>query len=179
MAKQKYLVRLVRPVFQTAYVEVEGRDENEAAGVAFTSAHQIPEEKWMGRYNPDDYFFDVHCVHSGETSEGHAFSLLDFPQYCLLTTNESPHLGNSANQPWMDYLEPMTVASLFSNWVNKLLDERTGYYDEAIDQFEEILKSWKGTDQKVVPLMPPEERRYDIELVEALIENIRLLQEVD
>jgi hypothetical protein len=34
MELQKYLVRVVRPVFQTTYVEVEARDERDAEGKA-------------------------------------------------------------------------------------------------------------------------------------------------
>jgi len=179
MAQQKYLVRVVRPVFQVAYVEVEGRDENEAACAAYVSAQNIPEEQWTGRYNPDDYACDVHCVRSGETPEGHAFSPLDFPLYCILSTQASPHIGNSSTQLWMNYAEPLAVANLFSQWINKLTNERVGYYEEAIDHFEDLLKSLKGTDQKVVPLMPPAERRYDIEMLEALLDSIRLISEVD
>jgi hypothetical protein len=179
MDRQKYLVRVVRPVFQVAYVESEGRNENEAACNALVSAYQIPDEQWSGRFNPDDYIFDVNCVHSGETPEGHAYSLLDFPLYCILSSHETPIIGNSATQPWMNEVQPMTIATLFTQWINKLITERVGYYEEAIDFFEDLLKDWKGTDQKVVPLMPPEERRFDIEIAETAINCIRLLKEVD
>ena len=179
MDRQKYVVRLVRPVFETTYLEVDGRDEKEAMSIAFGSAYQIPDEQWTGRFNPDDYLFDVHIVRSYETPEGHPFSLLDFPLYCILSSEESPFLGNSATQAWMNYVEPLTVAGLFSQWIDKLMNERTGYYEEAIDNMEEILRGWKGTDQKVVPLMPPAERRYDIELLEAALDCLRLLKEVD
>ena len=179
MAKQKYLVRLVRPVFQTAYLEVEGSDEREAALTAFTSAYEIPDDQWTGRFDPEDYIFDVNCVRTSETPEGHPFSLLDFPLYCIFSTNESSHLSNASTQPWMNELEPLTVANLYSQWITQLRNERVGYYEEAIDTYEERLKSFKGTDQKVVPLMPPAERRFDIDVLEALLSGIRLMKEVD
>lgn len=178
MAEEKFLVRLVRPVFQAAYVEVEGRNENEAAFRAYTSAENIPEEKWTGRYNPEGYGIEVHCIRSAETSEGYAVSLLDFPNYCLLSTGSSP-IGSSCTQPWMDELNPCSVASNFSLWIDSLIDERVEFYERSIEFFEDALKSLKGTDKKVVPLAPPAELRYNIELIEAAVRMARLLKEVD
>ncbi|HJV64451.1 MAG TPA: hypothetical protein VJ550_01830 [Geomonas sp.] len=178
MERQKYLVRVVRPVFEAAYLEVEARDENEACSTAMASAYQLPAEKWSGRFNPDDYFVDAHCVRRSQTQDGHPFTLLDFPLYLIMNTNHSPSIAG-AGEPWMNYVQPMEVASLMSEWIDQLAESRDGYYQEAIEHFEEMLKAWKGTDQKVVPLMPPEERRFNIGMVEKLLEGIRLIKETD
>jgi hypothetical protein len=106
MANQKYLVRLVRPVFQATYLEIEARSENEACSDAYQAAYRIPDEQWAGRFNPDDHLFDVHCVRGDETPEGNPFSLLDFPLYSILSTNEAPYVRSDGIQPWMNYLTP-------------------------------------------------------------------------
>jgi hypothetical protein len=73
----------------------------------------------------------------------------------------------------------MTVAGQMSQWIEQLTKSRENYYEEAIEEFEELLKSWKGTDQKVVPLLPPEEVRTKIEYLESLLNLINLLKDVD
>lgn len=179
MAPEKYLVRLVRPVFQAAYIELEGKSENDAAYRALTMAGDLPDDQWVGRFNPEDYAYDVHCVRSDQTKDGNPFSLLDFPKYCLLSTEDCPVLGLSAGQPWMDWLLPFVVASLYSKWISLLTEERVDYYDEGIAQLEGILKEWKGTDQKVVPLQPPAERRFDIDVLQATLDLAYVLKETD
>ena len=179
MSNQKFLVRVVRPVFQAAYLEVEGRDENEACSRAFQSAHRLPEERWTGRFNPDDYLYAVHCVRSCASLEGDPFSLLDFPQYCILSTNEEPFVRCDGYQPWMNYLNPLAVAAQISQWIDQLEKTRSGSYEGGIEELEGILRQWKGTDKKVVPLLPPEDVRYNVEYVEALLKLVHLLNDVD
>src|SRR6266567_639470 len=99
MTQQKYVVRVVRPVFQAAYLELEGRSEAEACSHALEAVYKLPEESWRGRFNPEDYFFDIHCVHSSETPEGNAFSLLDFPLYSVLSTNRAPYIRTNGHEP--------------------------------------------------------------------------------
>ena len=178
MTGQKFLVRLVRPVFQAAYVEVEGKDENDAAFQAYMSAQSIPEEKWTGRYNPEHYHMEARCIRCVETTEGNAVSLLDFPDYCLLSTGESPFEYDTV-QPWMDELYPWWVANYISKWIDSLIDHRGDYYEETIEFLQDQLKSLKGTDEKVVPLKPPAERRHDIDLIEATVDLVRILKETD
>lgn len=179
MSKEKYLVRVIRPVFQAAYLEIEASSEQEAACVAFSSGHSIPEEEWKGRYDPEDYLYDVHCVSTTETTDGNAVSLLDFPKYAILSTNEAPHIGNPSIQPWMNDINPATTAAIISRWIDNLRDERVLYYEEAIEFLQEKLKQWKGSNEKVVPLQPPEERRFNIAITEAAIEMVDLLKEID
>lgn len=179
MSYQKFLVRVVRPVFQAAYLEVEGRDEKEACGVAFHSAFHLPEESWTGRFNPEDYPFDVHCVRRSETPEGDEFSLLDFPQYSILTTNCDPLVICDGYQPWMNELHPLVVAAQLSRWIEQLEKSRRGSYEEAIEDLEDKLRQWKGTDKKVVPLVPPEHLRKSVEYAEAMLDLVRLLNDVD
>lgn len=179
MENQKYLVRLVRPVFQVAYLEIDACSESDACSKAFESAYRLPDEHWAGRFNPDDHIFDVHCVRSDETPAGHPFSFLDFPLYSIMSTNDAPFLHSDGNQPWMNYLNPMTVAGQMSKWITQLEHSRGRYYEEAMENLEEMLRGLKGTNQKVVPLLPPEESRSRIEYLESLVNLIRLLNDVD
>lgn len=178
-SREKYLVRVVRPVFQAAYLEVEGRDENEACSVAYQSAHRLPEERWVGRFSSDDYTFDVHCVRSCQTRDGHDFSLLDFPNYSILTTNQNPFVVGEGYETWMNYVHPVYVAGQLSQWISQLEITRSGCYEEGIEDLEETLREWRGTDQKVVPLVPPEHLRQKIEYAEAMLELLHLLNDVD
>lgn len=148
---------------------MRGRDEKEACSLAFQTAYGLPEESWTGRFNSDDYLLDAHCVRSCETLEGDAFSLLDFPQYSILSTNEEPCVSCDGYQPWMNYLSPLAVAAQMSQWIDQLEKTRGGSYEEGIEELEGILRQWKGTDKKVVPLLPPEHLRYNVEYVEALL----------
>ena len=176
---EKYLVRVVRPVFQAAYLEVEGRDENEACCIAATEAYQIPEENWRGRFNPEDHGFDAHCVRSGETDEGDEISLLDFPEYSILSTNENPVPVSNGYQPWMNYHHPLTVAGQMSHWIDQLEDTRKGCYEEGIEDLEATWRKLKGADQKVVPLMHPEDQRHSLEFLETILNVVRQLNDVD
>jgi hypothetical protein len=179
MVPDKFLVRLVRPVFQATYLEVEGVSENAALNSALAMAGDVPEDKWMGRFNPEDYVYDVHCVRSGNTEDGHPFSYFDYPNYGLLTTEEYPAFGFTPVQPWMDWVQPFAITSLFEKWIKLLSDERVFYYEEGIDMLEEILKVRKGTDKKVVFLKPPAERQQEIDLMEAVIDIAYVLREED
>ena len=176
---ETFLVRLVRPVFQFSYLEVEAEDQDEAVDKALDSLddNEIPEENWMGRYNPDDYDVDAYCVHTCETKDGNLVSLLDFPQYALLSTGEdSPY---SAAQPWMERVLPATMACLFTSWINELSSGRTECYDGTIRFLEQALAKIRGSDEKVVPLQPPSERRQQVELLEAALDLSYTLKETD
>lgn len=56
---------------------------------------------------------------------------------------------------------------------------RGGCYQEGIEAIEEILRKWEGTDQKVVPLIPPEDRRNSVDYLESVLSLVRLLHDVD
>lgn len=176
---EKFLVRVVRPVFQVAYVEVEGETENEAEYLAYKSAPDIPEESWRGRFNPEDYDLDIHCVNTSVTAEGYPFSLLDFPKYALLSSSNTHSTGYTETQPWMDCILPVSAAVLIEKWIDGLGWQRTGYYDEWVGYLERVLADLKGTDEKVVPLQPPAERRYNIDLIEAVLDLTYTLKEHD
>jgi len=180
-ARKNYLVRAVRPVFQAACIEVEARDPKEAIDHALSSAAQIPEALWTGRSDPESYFFDAHCVHTGQTAEGHPFSLLDFPRYTVISTNPFPPIeAYGVLDPWMDKAPPILVASLLSTWIDQLLSSQVVIFEDAKEMLQENLQQWKGSDdEKILPLMPPDERRFLLEMTEQLIRGIDLLEESD
>ena len=178
---RNYLVRGVRPVFQAACIEVEARSQEEAMAHALASAAHIPEAQWTGRNDPEDYYFAVNCVHTGQTPEGHPFSLLDFPRYTVVSTNPLPQLeAYAVLDPWMDQAPPILAASLLSEWADQMSSSQAVIYEDAIEEFQEILEPWKGSeDQKVLPLKDPGERRYLMEMTELLIKSVNLLKEPD
>ena len=63
--------------------------------------------------------------------------------------------------------------------LSQLTDARDLYYQKAIELCEALLRDWRGTDQKVVALQPPADRRADIGLVEATLACLRLLKEME
>lgn len=176
---RKYLVRAVRPVFQAACIEVEARDREEAIDHALSSAADIPEAKWTGRNDPDDYFFGVNCVRTGQTAEGHPFSPLDFPRCTVISTNPHPPVeAYAVLDPWMDKVPPILVASFLSVWTDQLLSSQAAIYEDAIEEFQEIKEQWKGSDdEKVLPLKDPGERRFLLDMTEELIKGINHLKE--
>jgi hypothetical protein len=79
----------------------------------------------------------------------------------------------------MNYLDPLAVAAQISQWIDQLEKTRSGSYEGGIEELEGILRQWKGTDKKVVPLSPPEDVRYNVEYVEALLKLVHLLKDDD
>jgi hypothetical protein len=69
MERRRYLVRLIRPVFEVAVVEVEAEDEETAAVAALHSANSIGEEHWAGRFDADNYACDAQYVIAAEEAE--------------------------------------------------------------------------------------------------------------
>lgn len=180
MGLEKYLVRVVRPVFQTAYVEVEARGERDAEGKCFQSLYTLPESEWRGRYNPDEHALDLYCVPTLETEDGFPYTRLDYAQYTVLNTDLDPYMVAHGMEVWMrEVLHPMLLATRFWGWINQLNEARDVSYQKAIELCEEQLRDWKGTDRKVVALQPPADRRGDIELVETTLACLRLLKEMD
>jgi hypothetical protein len=180
MEMQKFLVRVVRPVFQTAYLEVEGRGERDAAGKCPNSLHEIPEKQWRGRHNPDEHALDLYCLPVLETKEGYPYTLLDYAQYAVLSTDLDPCMVAHGMETWMqEVVHPMMLATRFWGWIGQLAEARDGYYQEAIERCEELLRQWRGADGKVVSLQPPADRRDDIKLVEATLDCLQLLKEID
>ena len=180
MELQKYLVRVVRPVFQTTYIEVEARGERDAEGKCFNSLHEIPENQWRGRHNPDEHALDLNCLPVLETKEGHPYTLLDYAQYTVLSTDLAPYMVAQGMEVWMrEVVHPMMLANGFWRWIDQLTEARGGYYQKAIELCEELLRQWRGTGGKIVSLLPPADRRDDIELVEATLACLRLLKEID
>jgi len=180
MELQSYLVRVVRPVFQATYCEVEARGERDAEGKCFHSLRDIPEVEWRGRHNPDEHALDLYGVRVLETEDGFPYTRLDYPQYTVLSTDQDPYMVAHGLEAWMrDVENPMLLASRFWLWIDRLTEARDVYYQKAIERCEEPLRQWRGTDHKVVQLQPPADRRGDIELVETTLACLRLLQETD
>jgi hypothetical protein len=180
MEPQKFLVRVVRPVFQTTYVEVEARGERDAEGKCYDSLYHIPENQWRGRHNPDEHALDLYCLHVLETEEGYPYTRLGYAQYALLNTDSDPFMVAKGMEGWMrEVVDPMMLAGRFDEWIDQLAEARDGNYQRAIELCEELLRQWRGTGAKIVSLHPPADRRDDIELVEATLTCLRLLKEID
>jgi hypothetical protein len=180
MKLQRYLVRVVRPVFQTTYVEVVGRGERDAAGRCFETLREIPETQWSGRYNPDEHALDLYPLHVLETEEGYPYTLLGFAQYSILSTDLNPYMHADGIEMWMrEVVHPLLLAGGIWEWIEKLREAREGYYQKAIEHCEELLREWRGTGNKIVSLKPPADRRDDIKLLETTLACLRLLKEID
>jgi len=64
--------------------------------------------------------------------------------------------------------------------VDQLSGTQAAIYEDAEEEFQEILQLWKGSDdQKVLPHKSPEERRVLIEATEQVLKGIKLLKEPD
>jgi hypothetical protein len=180
MGREKYLVRVVRPVFQAAYVEVEACSERDAEGKCFYSLYTLPESEWRGRYNPDEHAMDFYCLPTLETEDGFPYTRLGYAQYSILNTDLDPFMVADGLEVWMrEVVHPMLLAARFWGWIGQMNAARDVSYQKAIERCEERLRDWRGTDHKVVALQPPADRRDDIELVETTLACLRLLKEMD
>lgn len=162
MERRKFRVRLVRPVFEVAVVDVEAENEEMAAAAALNHADSIGEEHWIGRYDPDSYGCDVQYVISAEEAEDdYIFSEIeDERKYMLLKADLDSGEGQMTFQPWMDEIDDLMSADLCMDWGNQieaLRQEGAGRY------FGWLAKSLDTPKEaplaKVIPFRRPEKEK--------------------
>jgi hypothetical protein len=168
------LVRVIRPVFEAAVVEVEAQDENEATDKAICQACAIPKEEWKGRFDPYQYFYDAHCLRDEKSKEGHPFTSLDnYPKYCLLQADLDLDAGKVVCQPWMNAIAPLLIAAVCSDWSLDLKTIRNEGFEEAFEPIDKLLELLESKHAKVIPFAPPAERLRDVKILKTIQDKIQ------
>ena len=119
MESKKYRVRLVRPVFEIAVVEVQALNEEDAVLEALCQAESVPEEAWNGEFDPESYFYDVHYVQEvSPEKEDHylEYGVEDDRRYLLLRGDIDSGTGAVPFQPWLSDISDLMVVDLCSDW---------------------------------------------------------------
>ena len=158
METRKFRVRLVRPVFQTALVEVEATDEDDAIFEALVRAEAVPEQAWQGRFDPDSYYYDVHYVEEEpETDDEYPEAGTEEDRkYLLLRGDIDTGTGAMPFQPWLTEVSDLMVADLCLDWSAALatLEQAgvAGYYASLDRQ----IKAKDNVSAKVLPFRRPQ-----------------------
>lgn len=159
MNTRRYRVRLVRPVFQVAVVEVEASDEEQAMLEALGQAESISENNWTGSFDSDSYFYDAQFVEDAEEStDDYIFTGIDEDRkYLLLKADTDSGEGELLLQPWITEISDLMVADLSMDWGNQLgaLEEAgTVSFYESLEQIHDKPK----VPAKIIPFRRPEKR---------------------
>lgn len=160
MNAKRYLVRLVRPVFQVAVVEVEASDENEAMFDALLQADTVPEELWSGDFDLTSYGYDAQYVEEVTESNEDAYifsGIEEDRRYLLLSANTNTGEGEMLLQPWLGEISDLLVADLGMDWRGQLEELEEEGCARFYGALEEQLARKDRKPAKVIPFRRPED----------------------
>ena len=140
----KYFVRVARLRIETAIVEVEAANDDEAQQMAIREAVQLPEEAWAA----EEFDHATYCPHIDvmvtggdfdppiKLDRGHAFDLLAEAEtrYLLLKTSSDQDEGDLVLQPWFNVDQPdLLVSDLTRDWIASLQSQGLTHMSERLD----------------------------------------------
>jgi hypothetical protein len=163
MSTKRYRVRLVRPVFQVAVVEVEATDEDVAMLEALGQAMTITENEWVGEFDPDNYFYDVQYVEDAdEPDDDYIFTGLEkYRKYLLLKADTNSGEGEVAFQPWITEVSDLMTADLCSDWRGELEELEAEGVSNFYESLEKQMQVKNKTPAKVIPFRRPDSSDED------------------
>jgi hypothetical protein len=158
MEKKRFRVRLVRPIFEYADVEVEAGEEFEAVFTALAGAGTIPAGDWRGKFAPEEYGVDAVCVTEAAGGDEELFTAIAAEKkYLLLKADTGSGEGEVVYQPWIGEVSDLMLADLCTDWAGELAEVGeagvAGFYDWA----ERHARFLKEGPAKVIPLRPRRE----------------------
>lgn len=158
MGKKRFRVRLVRPVFEYADVEVEAWEGYEAVATALAGAASLPADEWCGEFVPEEYGVDAVCVMEADEDKGELFAeIAGEKKYLLLKADIDAGEGGVVYQPWIGEVPDLMLADLCADWTGELAEAEeagvAGFYDWA----ERHARFLKEGPAKVIQLRPREE----------------------
>ena len=166
MDTKKYRVRLVRPVFQTAVVEVEANCEDDAIFGAILQADTVPEQAWSGKFDPESYYYDAYYIEEiseteddyicGGTGDDYIPDVTEEDRkYLLLRGDIDSGTGAVPFQPWMTDISDLMVADLCQDWCADLADLEEAGMAGFYASLERQIKSRDHVPAKVIPFRRP------------------------
>ena len=155
MENRSFRVRLVRPVFEYADVEVEAGEEYEAVTTALAGVGTIPADEWRGEFAPGEYGVDAVCVMEATGDDEELFTAIaGEKKYLLLKADTDTGEGEVVYQPWIGEVTDLMLADLCADWTGELAEAEeagvAGFYDWA----ERHARFLKEGPAKVIPLRP-------------------------
>lgn len=138
----KYFVRLVRPVFQEALVEVEAGSDAEAAELALDLAEGLADRDWRGFFDPSAYSHHIARVASKDDLDGDSPEqavALDVSDKCYMLLEADTDSGEGAvlPQPWMQNVSSLMATDLTSDWIGELGDLKADGLRSFLKELEE------------------------------------------
>jgi hypothetical protein len=166
MDTKKYRVRLMRPIFQIAVVEVEANCEDDAILEAIIQADTVPEQAWSGEFDPESYFYDAHSIEEVSEAEDDYISdgieddcipevIEDDRKYLLLRGDIDSGTGAVPFQPWMTEISDLMVADLCQDWCADLADLEEAGMAGFYAALERQIKARDNVLAKVIPFRRP------------------------
>ena len=154
--KRVYTIRLVRPVFETAVIEVEAFSESVAIETALDHAESLKREAWRTQ-EFDDAAYGPHVESVIENQEVYETSLdphrelrefransagTPARKYLLLSVDADSGVGELHPEPWFACLDGRKQADLCADWLEPLalVVESDGLTEPAEDTSDEVIE---------------------------------------
>lgn len=158
MEKKRFRVRLVRPVFEYADVEVEAGEEFEAGFMALAGAGAVPADAWHGEFAPEEYSFDAVCVTEMDGGDEEIFTAIAAEKkYLLLKADTDTGEGEVVYQPWIGEVDDLKLADLCADWTGELAEAGETGVAGFCDWAERHARFLKEGPAKIIPLRPRRE----------------------
>ncbi len=158
MEKTRFRVRLVRPLFEYADVEVEAGDAHGAVAAALAGAEEIVADAWRGRFDPGEYAVDAVHVSEAAGIDDEAFAAIAGEnRYLLLKADTDAGEGEVLYQPWIGEVDDLMIADLCADWTGELAEAEAEGVARFYDWLERHARFLKEGPAKVIPLRPPRE----------------------
>ena len=155
MEKKRFIVRLVRPVFEYADVELEAGEEFEAGFMALAGAGAISADAWRGKFAPEEYGVDAVCVTEAADDDEEIFTAIaGEKKYLLLKADTGSGEGEIVYQPWIGEVSALMLADLCADWTGELDEAGESGVAGFCDWAERQARFLKEGPAKVIPLRP-------------------------
>lgn len=141
----KYYVKLVRMVVQAADFEVDAADEEEAVRKAAEEAVETGDEKWTGKFDPDEYSYDIQVLLGpdeladediGRPTIGTGPE--DDVRYALLKADINAGEGQFCPQSWMFRESDLLLSDVCGDWARDVSELGEGHDERYWSSFTEL-----------------------------------------
>jgi hypothetical protein len=149
-------------------VEVDADSEEEALAIALGQADTVPEEEWIGTFEPEDYFYDAECLVEDYDKDDPEFikdgdAVLDedlddyyeHPKYFLLKADTFSGTGDVIYQPWIEDLDDLMLADMCMDWAGQLEEARQSSFSLAMGIMKDQIQTKNKKPAKLLPFKRP------------------------
>jgi hypothetical protein len=124
-AKRTFRVKMMRPLFQIAVIEVDALEARDAVAAALDKADMLPDTSWCGIFDAASYTYDVQDVvevgkSSGKAPDQEEWEPSDELRYLVLKGDIECGEGEVIAQPWFVHENDLMVADIAGDWAEAL-----------------------------------------------------------